>query len=102
MHACRLDAVESLDGAGKLAFKRAETIDVLNEARGAERIRLVENLVADAAALGQAAFGQRHAQPRHAVGRHHDDIAVIAQLVGDALAVELFGDGSRNLRAAGR
>ena len=93
MHARGLDAVERLDGAGQLAFERPQIIDVLHEARGAERVRLVENLVADAAALGQAVFGQRHAQPRDAVARHHDDIAVVAQFVGDAFAIELLDDG---------
>ena len=52
------------DGAGQLTFERAQVVDVLDEASGAKRVRLVENLVADAAALGQAAFGELHAQPR--------------------------------------
>ena len=51
----------------KLALERAQMIDVLHEARGAERVRLVEDLVADAAALGQAALGELHAQPRDLV-----------------------------------
>ena len=92
MHAGVLDAVERADGAGELAFERAHVIDVLHEARGAERLRLVENLVADAAALGQAAFGERHAQPGDAVLRHHDDVAVVAQLVGHGLTIELLHD----------
>ena len=58
MHAGILDAIERTDGAGELAFERPHVIDVLHEARGAEHLRLVENLVADAAALGQAAFGK--------------------------------------------
>src|ERR1700675_1860896 len=69
MHAGGLDAVERTDGARQLAFERPQIVDVLHEARGAERVRLVENLVADAAALGQAVFGQRHAQPGDAVTR---------------------------------
>ena len=77
----------------QLAFERPQIVDVLHEARRAERIGLVENLVADAAALGHAAFGQRHAQPRDAVAGHHDDVAVIAQFVGDAFAIELLDDG---------
>ena len=62
VHARVLHAVERADGARELAFERAHAVDVLHEARGAERIRLVENLVADAAALGQPALGKRHAQ----------------------------------------
>ena len=77
MHAGILDAVERADGARELAFERAHGIDVLHEARGAERVGFVENLVADAAALGQAALGQRHAQPRDPVARHQDDVAVV-------------------------
>ena len=69
MHARGLDAVERANGARELAFERAQVIDVLHEAGRAERVRLVENLVADAAALGQAALGKRHAQPRDAVLR---------------------------------
>jgi len=52
VHPRRLDAIERPDGAGELALKRAQVIDVLDEAGGAERVGLVENLVADAAALG--------------------------------------------------
>ena len=63
----RLHPVDRPDGAGQLAFERAQVVDVLDEARGAERVRLVEDLVADAAALGQAALGELHAQPRHPV-----------------------------------
>ena len=68
-------------------------IDVLDEGGGAERVRLVENLVADPAAFGQPAFGELHAQPRHLLLRYHDDGAVVAQLVDDALAFEVLDDG---------
>jgi hypothetical protein len=95
MHARGFDPVDALDGAGQFALERTQAVDVLHEARRAERVRLVEDLVADAAALGQAALGKRHAQPRHPVDRHHDDIAVIAHLVGDALAVQLLDDRAR-------
>ena len=80
------------DGAGQFAFERAQVVDVLDEAGGAERVGLVENLVADAAALGQAAFGELHAQPRHLVLRHQDDRAVVLELVGDALALQVLDD----------
>ena len=46
------------DGAGEFALQRAQMIDVLDEARGAERVGVVEDVVADAAALGQAALGK--------------------------------------------
>ena len=92
MHARGLHPVERADGARELAFERAQIIDILYEARRAERVGLVEDLVADAAALGQAALGEPHAQPRHAVLRDHDDVAVVAQLVGNALALELLHD----------
>ena len=102
MDARVLDAVERADGAGELAFERAHLVDVLHEARGAERVRLVENLVADAAALGQAAFGERHAQPGDAILRHQDDVAVVAQLVGDAFAIELLHDRGGIVERRGR
>jgi hypothetical protein len=59
-----LDAVDGTNGAREFAFQRTQMIDVLDETRGAERVGLVENLVADAAALGQAAFGELQTQPR--------------------------------------
>jgi len=61
MHARGLHPVETADGAGEFAFQRAQMVDVLDEGGGAERVRFVENLVADAAPLGQAAFGELHA-----------------------------------------
>src|SRR5215216_438781 len=78
MDAGGLDAVDGADGAGEFTLQRAQMVDVLDEARGAERIGLVENLVADAAALGQVAFGQLHPQPRDLVLWHHDDRAFVA------------------------
>ncbi len=81
MHARGHDAVEATDGPGQLALERPQIVDILDEARGAEHVRFVENLVADAAAFGQAFAGQRHAQAGNAILRHHDDAAVVAQLV---------------------
>src|SRR5487761_2083915 len=99
MYTRRLDAVDGADGAGKLAFERAQMIDVLDEARGAERVGFVENLVTDAAALGQAALGELHAQPRDLVLRHHDYGAIIAQFVGNGLAFQVLDDRGRILDA---
>ncbi len=81
-----------LDGAGQFAFQSAEMIDVLDEAGGAEGVGLVKDLVADATAFGQAAFGELHAEPGDLVLRHHDDGAVVLHLVGDALAFEILDD----------
>ena len=92
MHARVLDAVERADGTLELAFERAHRIDVLHEAGGAERVRLVENLVADAAALGQAALSELHPQPGDAILGHQNHVAVVAQLVRNSFAVELFDD----------
>ncbi|MGY3496480.1 hypothetical protein ACVW1B_005899 [Bradyrhizobium sp. USDA 4502] len=92
MDARGLDAVDGADGAGELALQRPQMIDVLDEARGAQGIRLVEDLVADAAALGHAALGELHPEPRHLVLRHHDCGAVIAQLERDRLAFQLLDD----------
>ena len=89
----RLDAVDRMDGAGKFALQRAQMIDVLDEAGGAERVGLVEDLVADAAALRQAALRQLHPQPGDLVLGHHDRRAVIAQLVGNGLALQVLDDG---------
>src|SRR5579863_1607029 len=74
-------------------------IDVLNKTRGAERVRLVENLVADAAALGQPALGELHAQPRDLVLGHHDDGAVVADFEGNGLTFQVLDDGAGVLKA---
>ena len=92
MHARRLHPVERLDGARKLALERAQVIDVLHERGRAERVGLVENLVSDAAALGQAAFGELHAHAGHLVARDEHDRAVVLQLIGDGLALEVLHD----------
>ena len=92
VHARRLHPVDAADGAGELAFERAQVIDVLHEAGGAERVGLVEDLVADAAALGQAAFGELHAQPGDLVLGHQHDGAVVLELVGDGLPLEVLHD----------
>src|SRR5437867_3693188 len=78
MHSGRLDAVDGADGAGEFALQCAQMIDVLDKAGGAEGVRFVENLITDAAALGQVAFGELHPQPRDLVLRHHDDGAFVA------------------------
>jgi hypothetical protein len=49
-------------------------------------------MVADAAALGQAALGELHAQPGDLVLRHHDHGAVVTQFVGDRLAFQVLDD----------
>jgi hypothetical protein len=92
VNAGELDPVDRPDGAGELALEGAQVIDVLDEAGGAEGVGLVEDLVADAAALGQARFGELHPQPGDLVLGHHDDGAVVAQLIGDGLAIELLDD----------
>ena len=92
MDAGRLDAVDGADGAGELAFQRAQMVDVLDEARGAQRVRFVEDLVTDAAALGQAAFGELHPQPRHLVLRDQDHAAFIADLERNALPLQILDD----------
>jgi hypothetical protein len=93
------DAVDGADGPGKFTLKRAQMIDVLDEARGAERVGFVENLVANTATLGQAALGEFHAQPRDLVLWHHDHAALVAQLEGNGLAFQVLDDGGGILDA---
>ena len=92
MHAGGDHPVDAADGAGEFAFERAQIIDVLHEARRAQRIRFVENLVADAAALGQAFSASDIRNRATRSRRHHDDIAVVAQFVGDTLPLEILND----------
>ena len=91
--------VDRLDGSGQFALERPQMVDVLDETGGAERVGFVEDLVADTAALGQAAFGKFHAQPGDLVLRHHDRGAVVAQLIGDRLAFQLLDDAGGILEA---
>ena len=60
MDAGGLDAVDGPDGAGELAFQRAEMIDVLDEGGGAERVVAV--VVGGVAAI--QTFKQPPAAPR--------------------------------------
>ena len=93
MHARALNGIERADGAGKLALQRAQMIDVLNEAGGAESFLLVENFIADRSSLRQAFARKHHAQLADLVGRHADDGAVGVDLIGNLHAVELLPDG---------
>ena len=94
VHARGLHPVDGADGAGKLAFERAQVVDVLDEAGGAERVGLVEDLVADAAALRQPGLGELHAQPRRPGPSAPSGCAPsFAHLEGDALALEVLDDG---------
>ena len=97
----RDDPVERPDGARQFAFQRAQMVDVLDEAGGAERFGLVENLVADAAALGQAALGELHAQPRHLVLGDQDDGAVVFHLEWNGLPFEILDDRVGSPRTRG-
>ena len=92
MDARSLNAVDRLDGAGEFAFKRTQVIDILDETCGAERVRLVEDLVADAAAFGQAALGQFHAEAGDLVLRHLNHGTVVLHFIGNALAFQILDD----------
>src|SRR6202022_5028019 len=93
-----LDAVDRSDGSGQFALERPQMVDVLDEAGGAERVGLVEDLVTDAASLGQAAFGELHPQPRDLVLRHHDDGAVVADFASNGLPLQALDERAELLR----
>ncbi len=90
-----LDAGEGGDGAGEFALQRSDIVDILNEAGGAQRILLIEDLVADLTARRQAVFGKRHAHRGDLVARHEDGVTIAADFVGDVLGLQLGDDGSR-------
>ena len=77
----------------ELALERAQTIDVLHEGAGAERIGLVENLVADAG-RGQAFGRELHADSGDLVGGNEDRASVAPLFVGHVDRVELGGNGA--------
>ena len=88
-----LDAGERADRAGQLTLEGADIVDVLDEAGGAQRRLLVEDLVADLAAGGQAVLRERHPNRGDLVARHQDGVAVTAHFVGDVLCLQLGDDG---------
>jgi hypothetical protein len=92
VHAGCLHAIDAANGSGQFTFQCSQVIDVLDEGRCTERIGLVENLVADSAALGQSGFGKLHAQPGDLVLGHHDDGAVALELVGNGLPLQILDD----------
>jgi hypothetical protein len=93
MHPRHLDLRQGADGAGELAFERAQMVDVLNEAGGAERIGFVEDLVPDPAAARQAGLGELHAHAQDQVLRYQHNRAVVLELIGDGLAFQVLHDG---------
>jgi crotonobetainyl-CoA:carnitine CoA-transferase CaiB-like acyl-CoA transferase len=78
--------------ARKLALERTHVIDVLHEARRAERFGFVEEFVTDRAAARQARLRHRHPQARDLVLRHENTAATTAQLVRHAHRLELLDD----------
>ena len=98
MHASRLHPVDRPDGAREFAFQRAQMIDVLNEARRPQAVRLVEDLVADPATLRDAGLRELHPDLRHPVSGHEQGRAVVLELVGSAVAFQLSDDARRVLK----
>ena len=92
-----LDPPDGPDRPGELALERAQVVDVLDEARRRERVALVEDLVADAAARRDALAGEVHAECGRARCEAQDGLPVGAGLVGDALRLEVADDGARVL-----
>jgi len=80
--------VDPLQGPAELALEGAHLVDALHEARGRKALALVEDLIAERAAGGQALAGQRDACLGHRVDRHQDLRAVAAQPVGHAELVQ--------------
>jgi len=83
-----LDALHALDGAGDLAFERADPGHLLHEGGEAHGAELIEQLVAGVGARGQALFSEQHAGLRGLADRHQDGGALGADVEGDAGFVE--------------
>ena len=84
MDAGRLDAAHHLDRAREFALDRAHPRHLLHEGGEAERAELVVELVADAAAVRQALFRQRHARLARLADGHQHRGAVSADVEGDS------------------
>src|SRR5690606_33799089 len=84
----RRNIADGADRAAQLTFERAECVDVLHKARGAKRIRLVENFIADAAAAWQAVAGEPHAHAQDIGLGDEDDAAVAGEFIGNAASFQ--------------
>ena len=91
LHGRRLNSLNPFDRARDLAFEGALIGDLLLEIGRAELL-LVEDLVADVAAVRQAVLGERDPRGRLLALLDHDDCAAVTQLVRDARALERLGD----------
>jgi len=89
MDAGAADAFDRLDRTGQFAFQGAQMVDVLDKGGGAEGIRLVEDLVADAGS-GQIVLGQRQTQAGDLIGRDQDGAAIL-DVILDRHGIELAG-----------
>ena len=87
----RVDAAELRDRPCELALERTLVAQPLHEV-GLTRRLSVEELEADAAARGQAAARERHAEPVEAVARHEQRAAVVVDTVRHALGREPLTD----------
>ena len=76
----------------KFALQRAQPVDVLDEIGCTEAVGLIEDLIAERSAGGQARLGHGKAQPVDLVGGNHDRRSLARHLVGDAQLVELCRD----------
>jgi len=92
MDAGIINPVQCFDGARQLAFKRAQVIQVLGEGGGAQTVTLIKNLVAHAAAGGQAIGRQLHAHLAGFFFRNLNGRAVALELVGDFVGLKALDD----------
>ena len=92
MHLGRLDQVVRGDRTLQLAFHGAELLDVEDELRLAQRIRLVEDFPADRPARRQALFGQHHAGVFDLRRVDEDGGTAAFQRIVDAGRVQLLAD----------
>ena len=99
MHTRALDAVQRGNGAGQFAFERADIVDVLHEAGGAQCRLLVEDFIADLATGRQPLAGQLHAQGGDLVAWHKDGVAFAAQFIGNVGGLQLADDRGRIFEA---
>src|SRR5439155_4219394 len=86
-----LDAAELTDRAAELALERALVVQTLEEV-GLPEALLVEDLEADAAALGEATAREREAHLVLPLGRHEHRAATVLELEGDLLGLQSLDD----------
>ncbi len=86
------DVAQRTDGPREFSLCRADPVDILYKACGAQRVSLVENFVAHGAARRKAILGHFHAKPKNPLFRGEDDGAILFHFMRNIPGFKLSHD----------